>query len=65
MDIQKSTRLKNMCGAFDAAVPMIKLFTPEEGRNSVATFQRLDESAVRPPTMCGTKTLNYGCPVQS
>ena len=48
MDIQKSTRLKNMCGAFDAAVPMIKLFTPEEGRNSVATFQRLDESAVRP-----------------
>jgi len=48
VDIQKSTRLKNMCGAFDAAVPMIKLFTPEEGRNSVATFQRLDESAVRP-----------------
>jgi thioredoxin-like negative regulator of GroEL len=45
VNMQAAPRLRLMCGAHDGSVPMLKLFTPEEGRIALHTFQREDEQA--------------------
>lgn len=45
VNMQKTTRLKLMCGAIQGSVPMLKLFVPEHGRNALHSFHREDEEA--------------------